>query len=205
MKPMVLCVLVGLGLAATSFAGVSIDGVYGTNLGPGDGQPETRWSAEIQQAADPMTAGEVYYVYWWGYQARKGEESAGNGGATFILDADDNTGYDASAESVIQPLFPWTGTFEVKDWTFGDPEAPRTPSMNQGSLSREPRTTTSAGSWAIRPRIPRPSTPRATRATSTTRSTKSRPRIPGSTSTRTPADRIPGCSPPEATRTISWP
>ena len=51
----------------------------------------------------PMPPGDVYYVYWWGYQARKGAESVDNGGATLLLDADDTDGYQASAESVIQP------------------------------------------------------------------------------------------------------
>ena len=135
MKRMVLCGVV-LGLASASFAGVSIDGVYGTNLGPGAGQPGTRWSVEIQQAAMPMPPGDVYYVYWWGYQARKGAESVDNGGATLLLDADDTDGYQASAESVIQPLVPWTGEFEVKDWTFGDPEGSKN-AINEAELSLE--------------------------------------------------------------------
>ena len=136
MKRIVLAAVVSLSLAAAVQAGVSIDGIYGTDLGPGDGQPETRWWAEVPQGADPMTAGEVYYVYWWRYQARKDDGELLNGGASFLIDADDTDGYQASAESVIQPLFPWTGEFEVKDWTFGDPEGSKN-AINEAELSLE--------------------------------------------------------------------
>ena len=131
MKRTVLSVLVGLCLVGTSFAGVSIDGIYATDLGPGAGQPDTRWWAEVQQGADPMTPGEVYYVYVWGYQARKDDGDLPNGGVTILLDADDADGYDGYLESVVQPLVPWTGEFEVKDWTAGGGKN----AINEGELS----------------------------------------------------------------------